>query len=540
MSAGNARQDKIRIVATRTTQRLALAAALVILGSEGLHTAVANGDTRTISLLHTHRSDEITVTFKRNGRYDADGLKKLNHFLRDWRTDDVTTMDPQLFDAVWEVQREFGPDKKIHIISSYRSPRTNAMLRARSNGVARHSLHMQGKAMDFFIPGVPLEQVRAAGLRLQRGGVGFYPTSGSPFVHMDVGSVRHWPRMTREQLARVFPDGRTVHVPADGKPLSGYALAQADIEKRATSPEASKPNALARMFSFSKPAIAKPESTVEAAKPAPAPVQVASAAPGGRENLFAGMNATPLPTPAPAAAAPTPAVAKVPTPKARPVAANVRLAAAPTPRPAPVAGTYSLASVTPNDIIQSRGYWQGLPDKIGHDLDSGRTVTASIGPFAAPPGYGEGKPRDGALAYARQAEPDVTNARVKPMGAGIPRSIAANTTVAAKAAPNRPSEVQSAAAEMPAPRNAEGLRWEGPWMRALIMTPSVEQFMSTTLYGTQDFRSLRPMLVKPTEMVVMAFTVETASMLNYQRFEGRAIEFLATATFSPRSTAALR
>ena len=113
-----------------------------------------------------------------------------------------TTMDPQLFDAVWEVQREFGIEKKVHIISSYRSPRTNEMLRKRSNGVARHSLHVQGKAMDFYFWGASRPGPREAGLRLQRGGVGFYPTSGSPFVHMDVGSVRHWPRMTREQLAR--------------------------------------------------------------------------------------------------------------------------------------------------------------------------------------------------------------------------------------------------------------------------------------------------------------------------------------------------
>ena len=87
-------------------------------------------------------------------------------------------------------------------------------------------------------PDVPLEQIRFAGLRLQRGGVGFYPTSGSPFVHLDTGSVRHWPRMTHDQLARVFPDGRTVHVPTDGNPLKGYELARADIEKRGTGDDA--------------------------------------------------------------------------------------------------------------------------------------------------------------------------------------------------------------------------------------------------------------------------------------------------------------
>ena len=95
--------------------------------------------------------------------------------------------------------------------------------------------------MDFYIPDVPLEQIRFAGLRLQRGGVGFYPTSGSPFVHLDTGSIRHWPRMTHDQLATVFPDGRTVHVPSDGVPLKGYELARAEIEKRGNGDDGRRP-----------------------------------------------------------------------------------------------------------------------------------------------------------------------------------------------------------------------------------------------------------------------------------------------------------
>ena len=148
-------------------------------------------------------------------------------------------MDRRLFDILWEVYRDVDGKQPIQIISSYRSPATNAMLRRRSSGVARFSQHMLGHAMDFYIPGVPLEQIRFAGLRLQRGGVGFYPTSGSPFVHLDTGSIRHWPRMTHDQLARVFPDGRTVHVPSDGNPLKGYELARADIEKRGDGDDAS-------------------------------------------------------------------------------------------------------------------------------------------------------------------------------------------------------------------------------------------------------------------------------------------------------------
>ena len=263
---------------------------------------VANGDTRSIYLQHTHRDDEITVTFKRNGRYDEDGLKKLNYFLRDWRNDDQTRMDPQLFDILWEVTREVDAKEPIHIVSSYRSPATNAMLRRRSRGVAQFSQHMLGKAIDFNIPGVSVEDLRVAGLRLQRGGVGFYPGS---FVHVDVGTVRHWPRMTHDQLARVFPNGRTVHVPSDGQPLAGYALALADIEKRGSSPSgmslaaarssgaiggeeqrvasAAKPkkgNVLATLFGFSTDEDEEDDSN---ATPAPAETRVAAAAKPAQE-----------------------------------------------------------------------------------------------------------------------------------------------------------------------------------------------------------------------------------------------------------------
>src|SRR6185437_10814138 len=108
--------------------------------------------------------------------------------------------------------------------------------------------------------GVPLEKLREIGLRLQRGGVGFYPTSGSPFVHMDTGNIRHWPRMTYAQLSKVFPDGRTVHVSSDGRPLPGYALALADVERRGQAP-----NKLSLEQAFAHAAIsAGQEQTAEA------------------------------------------------------------------------------------------------------------------------------------------------------------------------------------------------------------------------------------------------------------------------------------
>jgi uncharacterized protein YcbK (DUF882 family) len=209
-----------------------LAACVVAFSAAPLQNLVANGDTRTLSFAHIHTDETLTVTFKRRGRYDEDALKKLNWFLRDWRRDEPIAMDPHLFDLLWEVHREVKATGPITIISAFRSPQTNSMLRARGRGVARYSQHMVGKAIDFYIPGADLADLRAVGLRLQRGGVGFYPSSGSPFVHVDTGGVRHWPRMTRDQLAKVFPDGKTVHIPADGKPMPGYALALAELEAR--------------------------------------------------------------------------------------------------------------------------------------------------------------------------------------------------------------------------------------------------------------------------------------------------------------------
>ena len=184
----------------------------------------------TIDVYHTHTKELVSITYKRNGSFDAAALEKLNWVLRDWRRDEPTRMDPRLFDIVWEVRREVGSEEPLQIVSAYRAPETNAMLRHRSRAVAKHSQHMEGKAMDFYLPDVSMAKVREIALRLQRGGVGYYPTSYNPFVHLDAGSVRHWPRMTRDQLARVFPDGKTVHIPTDGKPMERYDEALAEIE----------------------------------------------------------------------------------------------------------------------------------------------------------------------------------------------------------------------------------------------------------------------------------------------------------------------
>lgn len=192
----------------------------------------ASADTRSLKLYNLHTHERAEIVYKRNGRYDRAGLKKLNHFLRDWRRNEPVTMDPRLMDLVWEAYRASGSRDFIHVICGYRAPATNSMLRSRSKGVAQKSQHVLGKAMDFYIPGVPLKKLRDIGLKMQGGGVGYYPTSGSPFVHMDVGNVRHWPGISRQELARVFPNGNTLHVPSDGKPLPGYEQALAAYKSR--------------------------------------------------------------------------------------------------------------------------------------------------------------------------------------------------------------------------------------------------------------------------------------------------------------------
>ncbi len=208
-------------------------ATLSMVATVGLYSpAQAASQVRSLKIYHMHTREKATIVFKRNGRYDAAGLKKLNMMLRDWRRNEPVRMDPRLFDLIWEVYQKSGSNEAINVVSAYRSPETNGMLRSRSQGVAEKSQHILGKAMDFYIPGVKLARLREIGMKFQVGGVGFYPRSGSPFVHMDVGSVRSWPRMSRQELARLFPDGRTLHRPAEGGNMPGYSTAVADYKKR--------------------------------------------------------------------------------------------------------------------------------------------------------------------------------------------------------------------------------------------------------------------------------------------------------------------
>ncbi len=211
----------------------ALTALLATITPSMTETAAANGDTRTINLFYVHTGESISATYLVNGQYNPAALQQLNWFLRDWRHNEPIEMDPRLFDVIWEAYRSAGAEGEVvTVVSGYRSPQTNAMLRARSRSVAKFSQHMLGKAMDTTMPGMSMSRIREIGMRMQRGGVGYYPTAGTPFVHLDVGNVRAWPRMSYDQLVRLFPDGKTVHLPSNGQPLARYEEAKAEIEAR--------------------------------------------------------------------------------------------------------------------------------------------------------------------------------------------------------------------------------------------------------------------------------------------------------------------
>jgi uncharacterized protein YcbK (DUF882 family) len=517
-----------------------LASLVLMASASSVHNATANGETRTLSFYHTHSRESVTVTFKRNGRYDEDGLKKLNHFLRDWRNQDSTTMDRRLFDIVWEVYRDVDGTQPIQIISAYRSPATNAMLRRRSSGVARHSQHMLGHAMDFFIPGVALEKVRIAGLRLQRGGVGFYPTSGSPFVHLDTGSVRHWPRMTYAQLERVFPNGRTVHLPASGGTMPGYQLAAAEIQKRGSgdsvSLASSKPgNLLASLFGRKSSSDDEDESAAPAIAPSK-PTQAATVV---------------------AAAAPAASADPVPMPRAKPPAANVQLASAdtetiPLPRPKmPIPATAAPKNdgrpQTPSDIINARGFWDDIPEPKQATPQQVAALTArqALDRIAEQEQGVNESTFAKALAYAPPRSSPVDRSHVVAASAPIPRSIRPNV-------PNRNSMVvnevttvigkslgQSGPVAISTRLTAAYIPENHIWTRAMIIAPSVTTTMSVSSIGDGDLTVLRAHFAKPQTVVAMSFSDDPQAGLVSDQFTGSATAKLVTTSFAMR-TASLR
>jgi uncharacterized protein YcbK (DUF882 family) len=152
--------------------------------------AVAAPHERILRFHNTHTGESLKSVFWAEGQFIPDALQDINRLLRDHRSNTIATIDPELLLLVQKVSAQFGSNNVVHIISGYRSPETNAKLAAASGGVAKHSMHLEGKAIDLRIPGKDLKQVHKAALALNSGGVGYY--QDSQFVHMDTGRPRHW------------------------------------------------------------------------------------------------------------------------------------------------------------------------------------------------------------------------------------------------------------------------------------------------------------------------------------------------------------
>ncbi len=145
---------------------------------------------RRIHLVNAHTWDKLNVVYYTHGIYIDENIAQLNHLMRDRRANVSMSMDTSLYDQLLRLQLALGTDKPVHILSGYRTPETNAKLRRRSPGAAKFSLHMEGRAADVYIPGIPVEKLHQAAVDMQAGGVGLY--SNSNFVHMDTGTLRHW------------------------------------------------------------------------------------------------------------------------------------------------------------------------------------------------------------------------------------------------------------------------------------------------------------------------------------------------------------
>jgi uncharacterized protein YcbK (DUF882 family) len=145
---------------------------------------------RTLSFVHTHTGEQLSSVYFQNGEYRVAELERINQLLRDFRTGDVHPIDTGVLDILADLRVLADRDEPYEVISGYRSPQTNAALRHHSSGVAEHSLHLQGRAIDVRLPGFPTHRLRELALGMGRGGVGFY--AQSDFVHLDNGRVRYW------------------------------------------------------------------------------------------------------------------------------------------------------------------------------------------------------------------------------------------------------------------------------------------------------------------------------------------------------------
>jgi uncharacterized protein YcbK (DUF882 family) len=167
---------------------MGIAIAIVTLPLERANTAI--DDERALDFLHTHTGNRLNIVYKRGDEYVPEALEEIDVFLSDFRTGDITKIDPELLDLIYDIRESLGSNGTYEVISAYRSPATNEMLRQRTGSVAKNSQHLLGKAIDVRLTEIDLRELHAAAIAIQRGGVGYY--AKSDFVHIDTGRVRRW------------------------------------------------------------------------------------------------------------------------------------------------------------------------------------------------------------------------------------------------------------------------------------------------------------------------------------------------------------
>jgi hypothetical protein len=463
------------------------------------------------------------------------------------------------------------------------------MLRKRSNGVAEKSQHIRGKAMDFYIPGVSLKKLRDAGLRAQVGGVGYYPSSGSPFVHMDVGNVRHWPRLSRRELMALFPDGKTVHVPTDGKPLAGYDVALASTKARkakgdtiVTSRESSseRPRSLlAALFGGGADEEEDQETAVAVAavKPKPPKKQAAPVNPlplpdepqptivaalprreqveesdvprpdaGVGEAPDALAFAVPLPNRKPKFVAAQKAVAQPNQDEIAAAIANCNGVVAATPASVdPVAEAAAIRSALGQDVAaKEEPLFAGVIPVPGRKPEAPEVLLAAVAvPEARPQigGVDAAVPADGiaAMASAEPVDPDAAS-DLETIVASVPAS---RPSAAVQAATLRAAMLENSGAEIESgvkttskaakPKQVDAK--PGMKTKAMKLTPQVGKFALNSAPVAIENQPVAPeyaqALVRaaPTEVYVAGFTQD--GPLPADKFSGKAVNFLRIAKF---------
>jgi hypothetical protein len=361
---------------------------------------------------------------------------------------------------------------------------------------------------------------------------------------MDTGNIRHWPRMTYAQLSKVFPDGRTVHVAADGRPLPGFALALAEVERRGQAP-----NKLSLEQALAHGAISAPqEQTAEAVARRQKRMLVARIF--GRRDADETADKADAAAPsetsksgrvtvASADATPVPAQGIVPLPSARPRAAATIAAAKSAPKPA--GAPYVMASIGAN-MFDARGLWEVAPKPLA-GLSKTKMEPKPLELASADPAV-TGATAEQALAYAAVA-PEAASTRsprAKAMGIAVTRAMTGEAPPAVRGATLAgplgaiSGSVSGAFAHM---ASGGAQRLDSPWLRAAMLTPSVSHALTATRLGDLDPRGFERFLHKPARAVAMSFSADPWAGMRADRFSGRAVTFVEVATFVRPQTASL-